>query len=401
MRDLKSILLYTIGGKMKIVFVTNFYNHHQSHLAEAFYNLIGDDYSFIETSPISEDRLKLGWGREEKPSFVKQMYVRESVSECQLLIDGADVVIHGSAPYELLKTRLKDGKLTFKYSERKYKDGCPVIKLPRHFLINNKKYRRYKNFYILCASAYTSADYAKTLTFKNKAYKWGYFTEVKEYDDFNALVEAKRPASILWVARLIELKHPEAALQVARRLKADGYNFELNIIGIGGLENAIRSFIEETQLDDCVHLLGSMTPDKVREHMEQSEIFLFNSDRREGWGAVLNESMNSGCAVVASHAIGSVPFLLKDGENGFIYKDGNIDDLYSKVKYLLDNPEKRKNMAKNAYLTMKNEWNAENAAKKFIEQVEVLMSGEKISFIHKDGVCSKSEILSDNWIYKK
>ena len=386
---------------MKIVFVSNFFNHHQQTLAEAFYKLLGDGYTFIETTLMGEERVKLGWGGMQKPCYVRQMYIKEQTAECQELINDADVVIHGSAPLWIIRKRLKDGKITFRYSERRYKEKCPFYMLPRYFLSDFKNYIRYKKFYILCASAYTSADYAKTLTFKNKAYKWGYFTEVKEYDDFNALVEAKRPASILWVARLIELKHPEAALQVARRLKADGYNFELNIIGIGGLENAIRSFIEETQLDDCVHLLGSMTPDMVREHMEQSEIFLFNSDRREGWGAVLNESMNSGCAVVASHAIGSVPFLLKDGENGFIYKDGNIDDLYSKVKYLLDNPEKRKNMAKNAYLTMKNEWNAENAAKKFIEQVEVLMSGEKISFIHKDGVCSKSEILSDNWIYKK
>ena len=385
---------------MKIVFVTNYYNHHQSHLAEAFYNLVGDDYSFIETSSIGVERIKLGWGGEERPSYVKQMNVKENVAECQALIDDADVVIHGSAPYKLLEPRLKKGKLTFKYSERKYKEGCPILKLPKHFLINSKKYRRYKNFYILCASAYTSADYAKTLTFKNKAYKWGYFTEVKEYGDFDTLVEAKRPASILWVSRLIELKHPEAALQVARRLKADGYDFELNIIGIGPLDNAVKSYIDTAELNENVHMLGSMTPDMVREHMEQSEIFLFNSDRREGWGAVLNESMNSGCAVVASHAIGSVPFLLKDGENGFIYKDGDIDDLYSKVKYLLDNPDERKNIAQNAYLTMKNEWNAENAAKKFIEQVEVLMSGEEISFIHKDGVCSKSEILSDNWIYK-
>ena len=385
---------------MKIVFVTNYYNHHQSHLAEAFYNLVGDGYTFIETAHMEEERIKLGWGGIQKPCYVKQMYIKEQAAECQKLINNADVVIHGSAPYKLLELRLKKGKLTFKYSERKYKEGCPILKLPKHFLINNKKYRRYKNFYILCASAYTSADYAKTLTFKNKAYKWGYFTEVKEYGDFDTLVEAKRPASILWVSRLIELKHPEAALQVARRLKAEGYDFELNIIGIGPLDNAVKSYIDTAELNENVHMLGSMTPDMVREHMEQSEIFLFNSDRREGWGAVLNESMNSGCAVVASHAIGSVPFLLKDGENGFIYKDGDIDDLYTKVKYLLDNPDERKNIAKNAYLTMKNEWNAENAAKKFVEQVEVLMSGEKISFIHKDGVCSKSEILSDNWIYK-
>lgn len=55
---------------------------------------------------------------------------------------------------------------------------------------------------------------------------------------------------------------------------------------------------------------------KVREHMEDADIFLFTSDYNGGRGAVLNESMNSGCMVAASHAIGSVPFLLEDGKRG-------------------------------------------------------------------------------------
>ncbi len=50
-------------------------------------------------------------------------------------------------------------------------------------------------------------------------------------------------------------------------------------------------------------MLGAMSPDKVRAYMERADVFLFTSDFNEGWGAVLNESMNSGCAVVASHAM--------------------------------------------------------------------------------------------------
>ena len=33
--------------------------------------------------------------------------------------------------------------------------------------------------------------------------------------------------------------------------------------------------------------------------MEQADIYLFTSDRNEGWGAVANEAMNSACAMVA------------------------------------------------------------------------------------------------------
>jgi glycosyltransferase involved in cell wall biosynthesis len=78
-----------------------------------------------------------------------------------------------------------------------------------------------------------------------------------------------------------------------------------------------------------------MAPEAVRDHMEAADIFLFTSDFNEGWGAVLNESMNSACAVVASHAIGSVPFLLKDGENGFIQ---TLLEMYAEtVNVLTDN----------------------------------------------------------------
>ena len=100
------------------------------------------------------------------------------------------------------------------------------------------------------------------------------------------------------------------------------------------MEVKLSKMIIDEGLSNNVKILGSMSPEKVREYMEQSEIFLFTSDREEGWGAVLNEAMNSACAVVASDAAGSTNFLVVDGENGFLYKSGDIDDLYYKVKLL-------------------------------------------------------------------
>jgi glycosyltransferase involved in cell wall biosynthesis len=45
-------------------------------------------------------------------------------------------------------------------------------------------------------------------------------------------------------------------------------------------------------------------------------VFIFTSDRNEGWGAVLNEAMGSGCAVVAADLIGSVPYLIEHKKMG-------------------------------------------------------------------------------------
>lgn len=217
---------------------------------------------------------------------------------------------------------MKEGKLTFKYSERIYKEGFKRWQQPLRVIKNYARGWSKKNHYLLCASAYTYADFSKTFNFHNRAYKWGYFPAVKKYENFESIMANKQPASILWVARLIEWKHPDASIRVAERLRNDGYRFKLNLIGSGVMAQEIGQSIRDKGLTDCVEMLGAMKPEQVREHMEKAEIFLFTSDFNEGWGAVLNESMNSGCAVVASHAIGSVPFLIRDGVNGLIYKTG-------------------------------------------------------------------------------
>jgi len=256
---------------------------------------------------------------------------------------------------------------------------------------------RYSSFYLLSASAYAYADFAKTFTFIGKAYKWGYFPITIKYKDIEKLIADKKPASILWVARFIELKHPQAAIYVAIKLKEMGFNFALNMIGEGVLINELNQMINENELSSNVHMLGFMPPQEVRKYMEQSEIFLFTSDRNEGWGAVMNESMSSGCAVVASHLVGSVPFLIRNKENGLIYKDGDLQDLTQKVKWLLLHKNERQLIGKNAYFTMVERWNADIAAKKFIELSQAILSGEKHPVIAQDGICSKAKIIRDSW----
>lgn len=382
----------------KIVFISNYYNHHQKYLADALFKNTNGSYRFIETERMSEERINMGWGGEDKPDYVMQSYASaEAAAECQKLIDKADIAIIGSAPEQLLQNRKKNGKIIFRYSERPLKKGFELIKYPYRWLKWHKNIPIGSKIYMLCASAYTSADFSKFGLYKNRSYRWGYFPEVKRYDDIDKIIEWKHPASILWVARLIEWKHPDASIEVAKRLKADGYRFIMSLIGNGELEERLKERIANEGLSDCVHMLGAMKPEQVREHMEQSEVFMFTSDRNEGWGAVLNEAMNSGCAVVASHAIGSVPFLLEDGVNGLIYKDGDIDGLYKKVKRLLDDRELRCRLGKNAYRTVSEVWSADEVAKRFLVLSNAILSGNKKTEPFSSGPCSKAKILKDDW----
>ena len=378
---------------MRIVFLSNYMSHHQYFLSEELYKKTNGEYTFIATEPITEERIKLGWPKIEA-SYIVELTEKNEEDILSMIME-ADVVIIGSAPYRLVKKRIRAGKLTFTYGERPYKREPSLLTLLVHRLRYTSQYH-YPNVYRLCASAFSPLDYARTNTFVGKSYRWGYFPEVKVYDNFESMYNNKIPNSILWCGRLIDWKHPEVAVSVAQRLKHEGIAFKMDIIGSGYMYEEIAELIKSQKLDSEVTLHSSMTPEKIREYMEKSAIYLFTSDRQEGWGAVLNEAMNSGCAVVANSAIGAVPFLLKDKVNGYIYEDGLIDKAYQKVKVLIENNESRSKVSINAYETMKDIWNPKIAAERLLQLVNGIMRHSNTE-LYDEGPCSLAPIIKNDW----
>lgn len=379
---------------MEAVFLSNFYNHHQMPLSRSFYQMLGDHYLFVETTPMDAERRQMGYQEFEEP-FVCQF--GDCPKACMDRISQADVVIFGSAPEKLIRERLKKGKLVFQYSERIYKIPPKWYEMPARAAKYYLNRGRFQNCYLLCASAFVSQDYNRTKTYPNRMYRWGYFPETKHYR-LEELFAGKNRHKILWVGRFLDWKHPDDALLVAERLKKEGYVFQMEFAGTGVMESRLRDMTASMGLDDCVSFLGPVPSNQVRHLMEQVGIFLFTSDRYEGWGAVLNESMNSGCAVVASHAIGAVPYLMKHNENGLIYKSGDVDGIYQNVKNLLDNPGEQERLGSAAYETITGLWNAEVAAQRLITLSEHLLAGEKYPDLFEEGPCSKAGIVRDEWL---
>lgn len=378
---------------MKIVFVSNYFNHHQRPFCEALLPMC-DSFYFISTNEMRQERKNLGYAFAE-PDYVLRAFVGDGMERAKQLIASADVVIHGGVVGELSKPSYYRGKTVFYYSERLYKRGCKRWQLPLRAIRFYFRYLWRQNALLLCASAYAAYDYSRTLTFSGRRFRWGYFPETKRYE-IKKLMAEKDEKKILWCGRLIDWKHPELAVETAARLRNAGVDFSMDIIGSGAMESELRKQIEDHGLADRVKLLGSMPPQKTREHMEQAGILLFTSDRQEGWGAVLNEAMNSGCAVVASSAAGSAPFLLEDGENGFTFRSGDAGELFEKTQALLTQPTLAARFGVAAYETVSTLWNAETAAQRFLHFAECFSASKTIPAPYENGPLSAAPLMKDN-----
>ena len=381
---------------MKVTFISNFLTHHQVPFCVEMQKRLGDDFKFVSTVKIFQWRLDLGFkDLDQEYDFVIRSYENEKTyAEAKKLVDESDVVIIGSTVDDLIEDRLKADKLTFRYRSRifLFVDGfwkTLFNKEKWHLLYQRHlKYGKNKNLYMLCANAYGANDFGKLKVYKNKMYKWGYFLETNKYniDDLIAKKEQNEKIQIVWVARFLKWKHPELVVKLAKNLKAQNYKFHIKMLGQGVLEEKTNAQIKKYGLEDVLEIVGQVDSDKVKNYMEEANIFIGTSDSNEGWGAVVNESMNAGCAVVGCKKMGSVPFLIKNKENGLVFT--NYQEFENAVKFLIDNKDERIKMAKKAYEFITEKWTAEIAAENLITLFKSILDGKEIEV--NEGPASKA-----------
>ena len=381
---------------MKVTFYSNFLTHHQVPFCLEMQKRLGDDFKFVSTVKIFQWRLDMGFkDLDQEYDFVIRAYENDDMYEkAKKLALESDIVIIGSTTDELIQERLKQDKITFRYRARIFifLDGFFKTIFDKEkmklFYDRHIKYRKNKNLYLLCANAYGANDFNLFGLYKDKIYKWGYFLETNHYniDELIDEKEKNEKMQIIWVARFIKWKHPEIVIKLAKNLKKQNYKFHIKMLGTGELQDKIKEKVKKEHLEDVVEIVGQVPSDEVKYYMEDANIFIGTSGSQEGWGAVINESMNAGCVVIANQRMGSVPFLIKNNENGMMYN--KYCDLEEKVKKAMKDKELRRKLGKNAYTTITQEWTASIAASNLVELFDNILKERELKI--KDGPASRA-----------
>ena len=392
---------------MKITMISNYINHHQIPFSNALYEKIGSNYHFIQTEPMEEERIQMGWGVEaEKIPYV--LFLDKQLEECKQLIEESDILLVGWMEREdLIASRLCSDKLTIRISERLYREGQWKAISPKGLIRKYKEHTSHRKdpVYLLCAGAYVASDFSIVKAYPKKMFRFGYFPEFKEFtmeqlQKMHVWGEKKNQEEIqiVWAGRFIPLKHPEFVVKLAQNLKKQGYRFHVHMVGGGELEGELKQSVKRKNLEKEITFYGFLKPSQVRKIMEKCHIHLFTSNFLEGWGAVVNEGMNSGCVEVANVEVGAAPFLIQHGKNGLVYKDGSYEDMEVQVRYLLDNPVVAKNMGLAAYDTIATKWNAGEAANRLLAFYESWKQG-KVE-LPKDGPFSVAPVIAPKKMYE-
>jgi glycosyltransferase involved in cell wall biosynthesis len=377
---------------MKLVFYSLVLNHHQVGVADEFYMLLGDDYAFVETAKCMDNK-GVTEDYSARPYLIRSWESKKAYEKAMSLALNAEVCVfsgYEALPFE--KARMRKGLFSFDMGERMLKRGwlnLASLRILKMVLAYHLGGWSKKPLYKLCCGAFVAKDQYKLFSFKGKCFKWGYFLEVKELKDERFKLNAfDEPVSLMWCARFLNWKHPEMAVKLAKRLKFDGYNFHLDMYGDGAMKPTIQKLIDDFGLTDRICLKGILPNEQIQEAMTNHDIFLFTSDEEEGWGVVANEAMSNKCCLVGSDKIGAVPYLVKDGVNGLVFKSKSVDSLYQKVKYLLEHPAERRMMAEQGYQDMVSLWSPKHAAESLLTLINDIQDNRETTIV--EGPCSKA-----------
>ncbi|GIP44128.1 glucosyltransferase [Paenibacillus sp. J45TS6] len=173
---------------------------------------------------------------------------------------------------------------------------------------------------------------------------------------------------ITTVGRLTEKKGIEYLIRAFDKIFEDCENVRLRIIGDGYLKNSLLSLSKLGRSKDNIEFLGNIPHDMVIENLRRSHIFSLPSvtatdGDQEGLGMVILEASATGLPIVASRSGGIVDAVI-DNETGYLVEEKNVDELYLKLKHLVENDHLRVEMGKKGRVYMEENFDISKQTKK-------------------------------------
>ncbi|MAE22111.1 MAG: colanic acid biosynthesis glycosyltransferase WcaL [Pseudomonas sp.] len=184
--------------------------------------------------------------------------------------------------------------------------------------------------------------------------------DIKRFEFRNKEVTNDR-LKVLTTGRLVEKKGVEYAIKAIAKLKEAGTQVEYKIIGDGPLKENLIALSNDLGLNDEVQFLGFCSQNKVKELLQESDVFLLPSvtsktGDMEGVPVALMEAMAIGLITVSTYHSG-IPELIEDRVSGFLAPERDYTEIASIISQCCTDRELCGEVRSNARIKILEEYN--------------------------------------------
>jgi len=205
--------------------------------------------------------------------------------------------------------------------------------------IENIARRRAKN--IILISKYITDEIGKYLTGR----QWPIENPVT--DDFFKVVRNNNKNEILYIGRINKRKNILGMLSIFSKVSSEGPDANLTIAGDYDSKqyyDECIGYVNDNKLNDAVTFTGSVNRKQVLELLSNASCLILIS-HQETAPIIVEEAMSAGVPVIASKICG-LPYMIDEGNSGYLVDVSNEDDIKEKLISLLLNDELNIKMGK-------------------------------------------------------
>ncbi len=173
-------------------------------------------------------------------------------------------------------------------------------------------------------------------------------------DDLLCLKESspRITREILVIARFVEKKNPIGTIIIINEVLKKFPNVNFTVIGSGDFYSSVKLLVKYLEIESNINFIQKLDREEIKIAFENAEICLMNSwtaynGDKEGTPGFVMESMAAGKAVIASKHGGNID-LIKHGENGFLFNEGNIQEPVELILDVLKNDLLSRQLGQNA-----------------------------------------------------
>ena len=167
------------------------------------------------------------------------------------------------------------------------------------------------------------------------------------------------------ISAFVPFKDHFTFVKTVKLLKNKLPNTKFLLIGTGKLENKIKEYVKELQLENDIIFLGFRND--IPEIFPDFDLFLFTS-KLEPTGGVLLEAYACGVPIVASNS-GGIPEVVVQNKTGLLCEKENPEAFAEAVLKVLSDNELKANFVKNGYERLMKNFTKEVITKKMYTEL--------------------------------